>query len=417
MKKVLNISTVQQALRRLPVAFLIAGSGFLPTASAVRWTIDFKNKQGGSHIMEKDLTIYTAIIRDWRAWNIQRTLKWSEFSKTEWMTETGQMLMRQYLYNPLIEQSKATGTVHECREDNSSEITVVLRNGILDAREAKKLLKDAGAPFNAEFVNCKGVLDLNENFRKHAKSIRFDDCEFEIAANCFKDTKVLQFYNTKLTPKDGRLGISKSTEVQFDTDSWILPWELPLVSAICLEQNGKSIAGNNPDKNTGKVSNGVIESEKPFETKTDSHPRDSEKELSSPQTRHDRLGKEPAETKIQKEDNESCKAKIRQLEEEVKEKDRTIDGLRAKLGESEKNEKDARHGLLETLRSRNKESGMLVSSLEGAQEDLQAAQCRNRMLENTIAGMKERNAQLKRENDKLLKNKTKCETRMKDLET
>ena len=68
--------------------------------------------------------------------------------------------------------------------DGRSEITIVLENGILDASEAEKLLSGIHGAFDIEFISCSGTLALNEDLKKHATLIRFQDCKFKTAPNC-----------------------------------------------------------------------------------------------------------------------------------------------------------------------------------------------------------------------------------------
>ena len=223
MKKVLNISTVQQALRRLPVAFLIAGSGFLPNASAVRYTIDFKDKKGGGHIEASDLAGYVTLLDPTSVTLLNQTsripilgLDFESVAQTQ----------------ALFKNSKETGVKHERVNPSDPGSTIVLKNGTLDVQEAKKLLNGVKASFDIEFINCSGTLDLNKDLKKYADSIRFQDCKFETASDCFKGAKVLQFFGTTLEPLNGQLGFDEDAEVGADNGSFVLPQNMWIMNAI-----------------------------------------------------------------------------------------------------------------------------------------------------------------------------------------
>ena len=252
MRKILNITTIQQALRRLSVAFLITGSGYLQTASAVRWTVDFQKKRGGAYVNASDLAYYTAALNAGESFPLQE-IREGVFALTpEWVLAFSTLNLERE--KVCFEQSQKAGVIHEELEDDSSEITIVLKNGVLNTREAQRLLEGIKTSFNAEFINCSGTLDLNGDFRKHAKSIRFDNCKFETAQNCFKDTKLLQFFDTTLTvQKNGRFGIAESTKLKFGSNNRLLPFDMPLENALVLEQKGKTLytQEGNPEK-TGK---------------------------------------------------------------------------------------------------------------------------------------------------------------------
>lgn len=394
MKKVLNITMVQQALRRLPIAFLIAGSGFLPNASAVRYTIDFKDKKGGGHIEASDLADFRDLI------NVLGPKKSLEDQK-------------KYEFKFLIALgTKIPGTglrfEHIVESGDNSKVTIVLKDGILEDQEAKKLLDGVKMSFNIEFINCSGTLDLNEDLKEHAERIYFEKCDFKTVANCFKNAKLLQFVDTKITPEDRRLGILKPTKVQVGGTNTVLR---PLKDVVIFERNEFSdttLAPKNGRLGIGKTTTVGIDGNNKF------FPYNMSLEI-----------------KRNNKDDAQYKSKITELEEEIKGKDSTISNLRAKVQELEqneisnlrarvqeleKNEISIRNELVVTIRNRNKEQEILSSLYKTTQKQLEDAKRNNQTNKTVIEEMKGRNAQLRKENEKLSKKQGRTEGYAKNLE-
>lgn len=371
MKKVLNISTVQQALRRLPVAFLIAGSGFLPNASAVRYTIDFKDKKGGGHIEASDLAGYVKLLDPTSVTLLNQTsripilgLDFESVAQTQ----------------ALFKNSKETGVKHERVNPSDPGSTIVLKNGTLDVQEAKKLLNGVKASFDIEFINCSGTLDLNEDLKENAETIRFDKCDFKTVANCFKNAKLLQFIDTKITPEDGRLGILKPTKVQVGGTNTVLR---PLKDVVIFERNeffDTTLAPKNGRLGIDKTTTVGIDGNNKF------FPYNMSLEI-----------------KRNNKDGEQYKLKVTELEKEIKGKDSTISNLYTTVQTLERKEANTRKELIETILNKSKEQGILSSLYKTTQKQLEDAKRNNETYKSMIENMKKKNAQLKKENERLIK--------------
>ena len=234
MKKIPNVITAQRILKPSLLVLIIAGSGFLPNASAVRWTVDFQNKQGKC-IEASDLAGFVTILNAPESDRVILSLK--NFVQTR----------------DFFEKSKEAGVEHEQTNRFAPGRTIVLKNGILYASEAKKLLSGACGAFDIEFINCRGTLDLNEDLKKYANSILIQDCEFETASDCFKNTKHLKFSDTTLTPENGRLGIDENAEVRFGGNNKVSPYNMPLEIVLALEQRGEMpCVPNDKSERTGE---------------------------------------------------------------------------------------------------------------------------------------------------------------------
>ena len=191
MKKVLNISTVQQALRRLPVAFLIAGSGFLPNASAVRYTIDFGGKSIEYEKCEKFFDcVQLEAPRDIRDAYCREALdpKYCKLSLTK-------------------------------KEDDSCD--VVFKNGSITKEESQKFPK--ANLDSLTFDGCKGKLDLSEIFQRSVSKILMEKCDFTIAENCFKYTKNFEPCNSDLFLENGLFHIPDEIKDWIGNAHIILP--------------------------------------------------------------------------------------------------------------------------------------------------------------------------------------------------
>ena len=402
MKKNLGITVAQRMLKPSFLALIIAGSRFLTTASAVRWTVNFKDREGGAYIKSSDLVDFKDLINAWGA---------KKSREDQNRHEAG-------LIRALIHKIQGIGLSFKKHldSDDNSKVTILLKDGILKNQEAKKLLNGVKMSFNIEFINCSGTLDLNEDLKNYADLIRFRNCKFKTAPNCFKGTKALEFLNTNLTPTDGWLGIDKTTEVGADKISFVLPQNVWLVNAIALEQKGKSIAEPS-NKNLGSISNNVIESEKNFETETSSRMQDVDNKLLSLQMQYDCLNEELKEIKRNNKDDVQYKSRITELEEEIKRKDLIIGNLKAEVKRLENNKESIRKELVDTIHNRNKEQEVLSSSYKATQEQLEDAKRNNETYKTVIEEMKNKNAQLKKENEKFLKNSKCAKNRMEVLET
>jgi len=384
MKKVLNISTVQQALRRLPVAFLIAGSGFLPNASAVRYTIDFKDKKGGGHIEASDLAGYVTLLDPTSVTLLNQTsripilgLDFESVAQTQ----------------ALFKNSKETGVKHERVNPSDPGSTIVLKNGTLDVQEAKKLLNGVKASFDIEFINCSGTLDLNEDLKENAETIRFDKCDFKTVANCFKNAKLLQFIDTKITPEDGRLGILKPTKVQVGGTNTVLR---PLKDVVIFERNeffDTTLAPKNGRLGIDKTTTVGIDGNNKF------FPYNMSLEI-----------------KRNNKDGEQYKLKVTELEKEIKGKDSTINNLYTTVQTLERKEANTRKELIETILNKSKEQGILSSLYKTTQKQLEDAKHNNETYKATIEDMKKRNAQLKKQNEDFVKNQRSTKEHIKGLE-
>ena len=246
MKKIPNVITAQRILKPSLLALIIAGSRFLPNASAMRWTVDFKNKQGGPYIEASDLKIYT------KALNFGEAHPLEEIGEGTFMPSVDWLLAYSNSVEEIAEMRTAEtrGVVREDEDDGRSENTIVLENGILCASEARELLRGVYGAFDIEFIKCSGTLALNEDLKKHANSILIQDCKFKTAPDCFKNIKHLKFSDTTLTPENGHLGIDKTTEVCFEGNNKVL---MLLETVLVLEQSGKMpCVPNDKSERTGE---------------------------------------------------------------------------------------------------------------------------------------------------------------------
>lgn len=191
MKKVLNISTVQQALRRLPVAFLIAGSGFLPNASAVRYTIDFGEK---SIEYEKCKEFFSYI-----------------------QLGGPRAICDAYCQEALDPQYCKLSLTEE--EELSCD--VVFKNGSITKEESQKF-PEANLD-SLTFDGCKGKLDLSEIFQRSVGKILMEKCNFTIAENCFKYTKNFEPCNSDLFLENGLFHIPDEIKDWIGNAHIILP--------------------------------------------------------------------------------------------------------------------------------------------------------------------------------------------------
>ena len=401
MKKVLNITMIQRILKPSLLVLIIAGSRFLPNASAMRWKSDFRNKP----IKASDLNIYTAMLNfgeDHPLWEVDKGLF---MSTTDWGSACDSFIKE----IEKVRTAETSGIVQKDERDGKSEITIVLENGILDVLEAKKLLSGIHGAFDIEFINCSGTLDLNEDLKKHANSINFQDCKFETAPNCFKNTKHLKFSDTTLTPTNGRLGFDKNASIDiYHSFAFVFSRTMQLDNAIVLE-----FAAQNPNKKQESVPNNVIESKKNFKTEITPRMEGVKEQLSSLQEQYNLLKREFEEFKCNNKDVEQYKLEVTKLEKKVEEKDRIIGDLSKELKNLQKTKeimKEAREKiekkLSTTVAENNKQQKDLSFLYEKTRKQLEDAECNNKMYKEMIDEMKKKNEKLKKKNEKLSKDRS-----------
>ena len=202
MKKVLNISTVQQALRRLPVAFLIAGSGFLPNASAVRYTIDFQGKA----VDPQKCECFFKLLGDYRHWSPEDY--WSRFNS-----------------------GNCKLSIENKEEDDSYD--VVFKNGSITKEESQKFPETNLDSLT--FDECNGELDLSEIFQRSVGKILMEKCNFTIAENCFKYTKNFEPCDSNLFLENGLFYIPDEIGNWSGDARIILPKVAPRANGTALE--------------------------------------------------------------------------------------------------------------------------------------------------------------------------------------
>ena len=404
-KKIPNVITAQRILKPSLLVLIIAGSRFLPNASAMRWIFNFEGKQ----IKASEFNIYTEMLNFGDENPIPETGKGKYKPTMDWLLEYYSFVKKQ------TEGMRTNRLKREDKEDGESEITIVLKNGTLDVEEAEKLLYGVRMSFNIEFINCRGTLDLNENLKENANLILFQDCNFETAPDCFKNAKHLKFSDTTLTPKNGRLGFDENASIDFhDSFAFVFSKNMQLENAIALE-----FAAQNPNKKQENVSNNVIESKENSKTEINLQTEGVKEKLLSLQTGCDSLNKELEEIKRNNKDGEQYKLKVTKLEKEVKDKDLIIENLKAiiknlkaEVERLENNEKSIRKELSKTIQNKNTEQKVLSST----QKQLEDAKHNNETYKATIGNMKERNERLKKENEKLSKKQRCTEGYAKGLE-
>ena len=390
-KKIPNVIMAQRILKPSLLVLIIAGSRFLPNASAVRWIFNFEGKQ----IKASELDIYKEMLNFGDKNPIPETDEGKYKLTEDWFFACYDFVKKN------TEKMCTAETASAVKKDGKSRITIVLQNGTLDVEEAEKLLYGVGMSFNIEFINCNGTLKLNEGLKEHAKSILFRNCKFETAPDCFKNTKKLTFLGTTLTPENGRLGIVKPTEVAADKKSFFSKKICTLVDAISSEQ-GRSIV--DPfNKNLGSF-----------------NMQDVDDKLTSLQKGCDSLNKELEEIKRNNKDGEQYKLKVTELEKEVKNKDLIIENLKAiiknlktEVKRLENNEESTRKELVKTILNKNKEQEASSTLCK----QLQDAESKNDKCKGTIENMKAQYTQLKKENERLSKILRRTEGCVKGLET
>ena len=358
----------------------------------MRYTIDFKDKKGGGHIEASDLAGYVTLLDPTSVTLLNQTsripilgLDFESVAQTQ----------------ALFKNSKETGVKHERVNPSDPGSTIVLKNGTLDVQEAKKLLNGVKASFDIEFINCSGTLDLNKDLKKYADSIRFQDCKFETASDCFKGAKVLQFFGTTLEPLNGQLGFDEDAEVGADNGSFVLPQNMWIMNAIVWEK-AKNRSQNKTTTN--------------FETEKTAHMENIKEQLSSLQTQYNRLNKELEEIKRKnKEDSAQYKLEVTELKEKAKEKDRVIGALGKEIEKLEKERKREKDNFVEIMTSKGNKESNLFSLCEMLQTQLKGAIGTNKMYETNIKNMKDINMKLKKENESLIRNQGSTKERIDGL--
>ncbi|MBR1843607.1 MAG: hypothetical protein IJ793_01910 [Opitutales bacterium] len=340
MKKVLNISTVQQALRRLPIAFLIAGSGFLPNASAVRYTIDFQGKA----VDPQKCECFFKLLGDYKYYSPKDY--WSRFNS---------------------ENCKLS--IENKEEDDSYD--VVFKNGSITKEESQKF-PEANVD-SLTFDGCKGELDLSEIFQRSVGKILMEKCNFTIAENCFKYTENFEPNNSKLLLENGLFSIPDEIEdwngnariilpkrAEFANNTTLeAPLSIPFKAAVSVLQHGLCTLG---------YYYGHIEFE----------------EFSLIRTENEKLRKELESVR------EEHKAEIEKLQRNLdKEKDKRISGvnsLQAQIKDAQKACKKTK----EELKEKNSKVATLLQALSVAQNEFETAKFEKEKCEKTNAALKEK---------------------------
>ena len=373
-------------------------SALISTASAVRYTIDFKDKKGGGHIEASDLADFRDLI------NVLGPKKSLEDQK-------------KYEFKFLIALgTKIPGTglrfEHIVESGDNSKVTIVLKDGILEDQEAKKLLDGVKMSFNIEFINCSGTLDLNEDLKEHAETIHFKKCDFKTVANCFENAKLLQFIDTKITPEDGRLGILKPTKVQVGGTNTVLR---PLKDVVILERNGETLCNseNKPEKKTEEVAAENIELKKRYEKLK----KLSEEAVQNNENLRKEIQNLQKQMKTLEEDHKKKVENMQRSWEKAQSKNKRIQRINKLEEENNKlkksnNELEKRIDELQVYLQNIKKTVALVVKKN---EESKALEDKQREMESKILDLERRNSDLERRNSDLERKNSVLEERILDL--
>ena len=99
------------------------------------------------------------------------------------------------------------GCIHTWEDDwKSNEVTFVLKNGYISAKEFEKILTDIAVPIRLVFENVKGCLTGNETVKRMTVSMRFENCQLKFGKNCFRNSQRLEtatFLQSNILLKNG----------------------------------------------------------------------------------------------------------------------------------------------------------------------------------------------------------------------
>ena len=365
MKKVLNISTVQQALRRLPVAFLIAGSGFLPNASAVRYTIDFQGKAVDPQKCECFFNLLG---------------KYAYYSPKDYWSR--------------FNSENCKLSIENKEEDDSCD--VVFKNGSITKEESQKF-PEANVD-SLTFDGCKGKLDLSEVFQRSVGKILMKECNFTIAENCFKYTKNFEPNNSKLLLENGLFSIPDEIEdwsgnariilpkrAEFANNTTLeAPLSIPFNAAVSVLQHCLCTLG---------YYYGHIEFE----------------EFSSIRAENERLRKELES--VRKEHKAEIEKLRGDLDKEKVKRNSSVNHLQAQIKDAQKACKKTK----EELKEKNLKVATLLGAVSVAQNEFETAKVEKEKCEKTNAALEEKIRNFKIKCKSLESNKDKLNAQIENL--
>jgi predicted nucleic acid-binding Zn-ribbon protein len=197
---------LQRALRRLPVALLIAVSGYLQTASAVRYTIDFQ----GNPVDQGKCKCFFGLLENYGLWRSEDC--WNDF-------------------NSKIAKLSVENKDEEDLRD------IVFRNGSITKEVSEEFSQNICVKSlnSFTFENFKGELNLNPELQRRTETIRLENCEFTITENCFRYTKNFKPNGSRLLLENGCFHIPENMERWCGNARIILPKKAELANNTTLE--------------------------------------------------------------------------------------------------------------------------------------------------------------------------------------
>lgn len=85
------------------------------------------------------------------------------------------------------------GCIHTWEDDGkSNEVTFVLKNGYISAKEFGKILTDIAVPIRLVFENVEGCLTANETVKRMTVSMMFKNCKLTFGKDCFRNSQRLE---------------------------------------------------------------------------------------------------------------------------------------------------------------------------------------------------------------------------------
>ena len=378
MKKILNSAIFQRVLKGAFVAALVAENNWLSTASAITFTVDFQCKPV--------------------VWDKCKDLK-------RFIKDHASKIKNDISLNNVADPKEPKDYVTKITNEEPLDGTkIVFKNGTLTRDESLNLFKYENDLFEIDFINCNGVLDVNENFRNHVKSLNFVNCKFTMAKNCFTKAPKLQavrFRKTELTTVGNCLDNLFPVKLKMfacDPYSLVLPRKMRLQDAR---------TGNNFETYMGEPED--ISKETNVDVKIPKN------QLSLLQKT---LGEEPKTNNAEQEElikrlEKTAESLKKVAEDEKSKRISTGENLRERLQDFSKRNQE----LQEKLKERKKEIDDLHEKLFEMEKALTQTENEKLKCSKEILNQKERNSELSSHSRAICTHNTRLKKQIEDLKS